>query len=335
MNNSVTVEKSTSALLAELFPGGDRAHGVQNHRGDNRIDHWTEDGPATTQSYQDHWDGTRGLGIVPVKTDGTCRFAAIDIDVDTINHQELYEKTRRLKMPLTVCRSKSGGAHLYLFSAEPRATSRMRSVLQRWAGILQFPHAEIFPKQETLGATNKGNWINLPYFAGENTTRYAVGPDGFMTFEQFVASIRFWDGLDEVKAALVVLKSDMPPCLQHYFEQGGFKEGERNEGLFNVGIFYRKAQPNGWQDQLIEYNQKFCQPALETRELESIIRSIEKHPEYNYRCDQAPISAYCQQKKCMKMPYGVNGGITKPEFMVSHLRTIQTDPHLPSRGKRP
>lgn len=326
MNNSVAVEKSTPVLLSELFIGSDRTHGVQDHRDGEKIVHWTKDGPATVQDCEDHWNGSRGLGIVPVKTDGTCHFAAIDIDVDTINHQDLYERVRSLRMPLTVCRSKSGGAHLYLFSAESRPASLMRSVLRRWAGILQYPQAEIFPKQDSLGAKDKGNWINLPYFAGENTTRYAVGAEGALTFEQFFASISFWDGRDEVKAALVVLKSDMPPCLQHYFEQGGFKEGERNDGLFNVGIFYRKAQPNGWQDQLREYNQKFCNPALDTAEVGSIIRSIENNPGYNYRCDQPPINAHCDLKRCKKMPYGVNGRNTRPEFLISHLRKIKTDP---------
>ena len=71
------------------------------------------------EHYAEHLAGKLGLGLVPVRRDGTCRFAAIDIDIDSIDHPALLQKVLARKLPLTVCRSKSGGAHLYLFMKEP------------------------------------------------------------------------------------------------------------------------------------------------------------------------------------------------------------------------
>jgi hypothetical protein len=326
-DTSATVEKSTAEILEELFTGSTRTHGVQEHKGEGKIVHWTKDGPATPEDYEKHWAGTVGLGIVPVRSDGTGQFAAIDIDDDTIDHQQLYQKVRGLKMPLTVCRSKSGGAHLYLFSAEPRRASRLRTVLGRWAGILGYPHAEIFPKQDALATQNKGNWINLPYFGGDSTTRYAVGPDGALTFDEFIASVKFWDGNDNVRADLHILADELPPCLCHlHTNNGGFKEGQRDNGMYNIAVFYRKAQPNGWQDQVREYNDKFCSPPLPHDQVEKIIRSVEGTPGYNYRCTEPPIKEFCEQARCKKMPYGVAGKTERLEFLVSHLRRRTTDP---------
>ena len=47
------------------------------------------------------------------------KWAAIDIDVNDIDHTGLEEKVVELELPLVVYRSKSGGAHCYLFLEEP------------------------------------------------------------------------------------------------------------------------------------------------------------------------------------------------------------------------
>src|SRR5437588_5479253 len=113
-NSTATLSESTVTRFCELFLGSLQCHGVQVHK-ESGIVHFTADGPATPDDFERHLGGDRGVGIVPVCEDGTCRFAAIDIDVDTINHTQLYERVQQLKLPVTVCRSKSGGAHLYLF----------------------------------------------------------------------------------------------------------------------------------------------------------------------------------------------------------------------------
>jgi hypothetical protein len=50
--------------------------------------------------------------------DDACLWGAIDIDQYPLDHSEVLKRLSRLELPLVVCRSKSGGAHLYLFFKE-------------------------------------------------------------------------------------------------------------------------------------------------------------------------------------------------------------------------
>jgi hypothetical protein len=45
------------------------------------------------------------------------RWGCIDIDSYAgFDHQKLINKIKQFKLPLVVCRSKSGGAHVFLFT---------------------------------------------------------------------------------------------------------------------------------------------------------------------------------------------------------------------------
>ena len=74
--------------------------------------------PLTEKLVQDHIDGKHGVGAIPINENNECKFGAIDIDVYDLNHRELQQKIQQLDLPLAHCRSKSGGAHLYLFLKE-------------------------------------------------------------------------------------------------------------------------------------------------------------------------------------------------------------------------
>ena len=59
-----------------------------------------------------------GLGLVPIRP-GTldCRWGCIDIDSYAgFDHKKLIDKIKSLSLPLLVFRSKSGGAHVFLFT---------------------------------------------------------------------------------------------------------------------------------------------------------------------------------------------------------------------------
>jgi len=328
-------------LFAELFAGSEYSHGVQTIREGGNVDHHTADGPATPEDYRAHLAGVRGLGLVPILKDGTCRFAAIDIDVDTINHGQLLTKVIQHKMPLTVCRSKSGGAHLYLFSEQGFKPSKIIPVLKRWAGILGYPKSEVFPKQIQVNKSGQGNWINLPYFNGDNTNRYAIGPEGAMTLEEFLNSVVYWDGNDQVvsEQELVIIGQApkitpasgpvMPPCLQ-YLAEHGLPEGKRNDGMFNFGVFLRKAHPKVWEEKFLEFNEKFCQPPLPREEMVRLLKSV-GGTKYQYRCEQEPILSHCDRPVCHTLPFGYTHMPWKEsgslgDFLISHLRKIDTDP---------
>ena len=125
-------------------------------------------------SWRQHLAGDDGLGVVPIRDDGTVSFGAIDIDDYSIDHSALVGTVEEAGLPLVVCRTKSGGAHLYLFLCQPTAAVMVKDKLTEWSRAVGHEGAEVFPKQVSLEPGDHGNGINLPYFGGENSRRYAL-----------------------------------------------------------------------------------------------------------------------------------------------------------------
>ena len=74
-------------------------------------------GNVTDDLWDNHLKGEGpALGIIPITENNTCRWGCIDIDEYNFNHLVLITNIRKLKLPLIVCRSKSGGAHVFLFT---------------------------------------------------------------------------------------------------------------------------------------------------------------------------------------------------------------------------
>ena len=48
-----------------------------------------------------------------------------------LKHHSLVQTIRKLKLPLIVCRSKSGGAHIFLFTTEFIPASLMQNTLKK------------------------------------------------------------------------------------------------------------------------------------------------------------------------------------------------------------
>ncbi len=316
--------------FAELFKGSAQAHGLWHP---NQVAE-TVKGSPTEERWRAHLaGGGDGLGIVAAREDGTCRFGAIDVDVTTVDHAKVAAEVTRRRLPLAVCRSKSGGAHLYAFAPEPGVGSGfLREKLKLWAALLGFPSAEIFPKQARTSKQNFGNWINLPYYGGDKSTRYALGPAGALTLAQFLDSVQPLDptkvdaAVDETVAANV---NEMPPCLRS-LSATGVPEGCRNQALFNFGVFFRKSEAQGWQDKLAQFNQVSVKPPLSYREFQAIARSIGT-TRYQYTCEQSPIRELCDRVTCLKLRFGV---AHKPweeldqydGFRATHLRKVLTNP---------
>ena len=150
---------------------------------------YTKAGPIPDEVWDQHLAGDKtGLGIVPISSEGTCYWGCIDLDDDGVDHASLIHETQVLGLPFVICRSKSGGAHLFLFFSEPIKPVHLLAKMKRWSELLGLGNPadnkgrvaplEFFPKQINLSAGQKGNWLNLPYFGGDDTTRYCVDEDG-------------------------------------------------------------------------------------------------------------------------------------------------------------
>ena len=66
---------------------------------------------------------------------------------------------------MIVCRSKSGGAHAFLFTKEFVPATVMRVKLKLIASAMGFAGVEIFPKQDYIRVDrgDTGSFLNLPY----------------------------------------------------------------------------------------------------------------------------------------------------------------------------
>ena len=116
----------------------------------------------------------------------------VDVDKYNLNHKKLINLINNNQLTLTVCRSKSGGAHIFLFTTVPVDASLMRDKLCSISAFLGFGNAEVFPKQvELKSEDDTGNFLNLPYFNSKNTTRYAFNFKGeAITISQFFLAIK-------------------------------------------------------------------------------------------------------------------------------------------------
>ena len=137
--------------------------------------------PRTTALWEGHLSGKgRGIGIIPINEDNKCVWGCVDVDQYPLDHKVLVEKIRKLKLPLVVCRSKSGGAHCFLFATEWVDAKDMQATLQQISAALGYGGSEIFPKQIKLNLDRDdvGNFLNLPYYDAEDGLRYAIKDDG-------------------------------------------------------------------------------------------------------------------------------------------------------------
>lgn len=305
--------------FVSLFDGLKRAHGIYREEtigstGKMSGKAQTVFSEVTPHLYASHLKGDCGIGIVPIREDNTCMFGAIDIDIynNQISHVSLERQCKELGFPLVVCRSKSGGAHLFLFMAEPISAEQMRDCLGQMAMLLGHPGVEIFPKQINLASENDaGNWINIPYQNHEMPNRYAFFDGEPADLETFVTKAwdkrltrQQFDNLNLEPPTDEMLEG-FPPCLRSLAQQK-ISEGGRNSALFNFAVGCRQKWPDSWEDKLVEMNQIYFSPPLPNNETQTIIKSI-GGKEYFYTCEQTPIVNFCNKSLCRKAQFGISG----------------------------
>ena len=273
---------------------------------------------VTDKLWEDHLAGNPpALGIIPIREDNNCKWGCIDVDVYNLKHHTLVQSIRELKLPLIVCRSKSGGAHIFLFTTEFIPASLMQNTLKKISKTLGYEGCEIFPKQTEILVErgDTGNFLNLPYFNGTKGLRYAINDNGSAsTLEEFY---KLYDvlacGRQEVEKIEIEEKKIIeafplgPPCLNQQAKDG-FGEGARNNALFNIAVYYKQAKPDSWEDELVKANQTHMNPPLSNGEVQQLIKSISRKGYDKYRCKDAPINAVCQSRLCRTKRFGVGYG---------------------------
>jgi hypothetical protein len=313
----------------ELFLGLERAHGsyiVGKKSSSGKVDGKarTLQEPVTDDLWVEHLKGDKGLGVIPIDDNDECHWAALDIDIyEGFDHNKMEETIRRLKLPLIPCTTKSGGLHLYLFMNEPCKAKLIRSKMAEWATILGHGNAEIFPKQSEL-KDNTGNWINMPYFNANQTTRYAIRNGKPIKAADFLEyANKYSMSVTELKKIKVQIDEDVagaPPCIRTLWV-AGVPDGVRDKGCFSVGVFLKKKFEDDWQDRLYDFNEERIKPKLPNSAVAKCITSLEKK-EYMYQCGEQPLLKLCNKDLCAKCEYGI--GSEGPGVELTHLRRMLT-----------
>ena len=330
-------------LIGKIFKGNELAYGVFKPSNEKDIrgkeqggQGWgyTKQLSTDTEIWQAHLEGKESIGAVPIDHDNNCHWGCIDIDsYKNFNHTNLLKSIERAKLPLTVCRSKSGGAHVYCFFKNAVKATDLQKKLKQARALLGYQTAEVFPKQIKLHKNQNGNYVNAPYFNEKDCQRYALKLENNkikkLSLEEFYVEYQS-KVLEDIKQ--LEIKTDTifpggPPCNNCIALQG-CDEGGRNNYLFNCAVMLKRMhekENKDWLQGLREINEKYLKTPISDIEVSRIYASVTGHVEhenkkvlgedveldeadnsnYHYLCKQEPMSSFCDRITCMSRKFGV------------------------------
>lgn len=289
-----------------LFPGNIRSFG-QFVPSSKKM--FSEKKKVEKVNYESHIAGKMGLGLVPILDNNKCWWGAIDIDNhggEKLSLDLIVDAVYKQGLPLVVCRSKSGGAHCYLFCDNPLPASLIRNVLMKWASMIGHKSAEVFPKQSKLHKTALGNWINLPYFGGDKTDRYILEKNKETSLDFFLTEAESRRVSVEVLEGLLIAEHEQaPPCIQEMLK-GGVGTGYRNEAIYNLTVYLKKAFPETFRDYVFSFNATIFDKPLAFEEVRKTVQSASRR-EYKFKCLEEPCRSNCNAEVCLEREYGITG----------------------------
>ncbi len=241
-----------------------------------------------------------GLVVIPIRDDGTCCFGTIDIDLKDYPNLDIIAVSKEVwkrKLPLVPCRSKSGALHLILPCKEDTSAELVQEKLMDWAAALGFPDAEIFPKQTRLaGPRDWGSSINLPYFGGDATDRYAIINGERMDLAQFLdamestsVTIAQLEAIPSQKSAPSSSPSTPPKVAVE--EPSRKVDTQRNNFLTKRAGWQRRKgdSPALIETYLLALNEEMCDPPLPEKEVREIARGMGRYEPVEGEAESRPL----------------------------------------------
>jgi len=282
---------------------------------------------VTEELWLSHLQGKEpSLGIIPINDNNKCRWGCIDIDSYAgFDHKKLINKIKSLKLPLVVFRSKSGGAHVFLFTEVPVEAKIVRDKLLSISAILGYGGAEIFPKQiELKSKDDTGNFLNLPYFNGDDSTRYAFKEDGTAaSLEEFYG---IYNNVKQLDVGSIKVErpqsefSDGPPCLES-LTQSKLNDG-RDRVIYQFIQYAKRKWPEEWSKKINQFNYTHFVEPLEDKVIQDKIKFHSKK-DLGFKCNEEPMCNHCDKSLCKTRKFGIGGESVFPTL--SDLQKVELD----------
>jgi hypothetical protein len=283
---------------------------------------------------ESHLNGVISYGFSPILTDLTCKWACIDIDIYPFDLENISIKY--YNMPFFFCKTKSNGVHLYLFFKKKHKAKKIRVFLRQLVYLLGLPKIfldrgkaekdiEVYPKQDKLLTSEKGNWLNLPYYDYTNTRRYCIRNGIKLSLDQFLeeAEKNLITDLDLIIDHFKL--GGAPPCIQKMWARGDIADGNRDTALFSTATFLKKKFPHKWQEELKQFN-SLIKPPLTDKELrDQIIKSNEKK-DYFYKC-KSDLMELCFKADCVYRKFGIASD-DSPERVIGIVKKLMSKPPI-------
>ena len=318
----------------QIFTGLERAHGCTyvDKKGADGLKvkgkSFVKTEIVTDKHWEDHLNGIEpSLGIIPINENNECKWGCIDIDVYAeFNHKKLINKIKSMDLPLMVFNSKSGGAHVFLFTKDFVPAKLMRDKLISISAVLGYGGAEVFPKQiELKSKDDTGNFLNLPYFNHKNTVRYCFNSLGeAVTLPDFLQNVV--EITPEQLQNLIIKRpsseyDDGPPCLESLTREK--LDDGRDRVMFQFRVYAKKKWPESWADKLDEFNYKhFVNPYRH----DEITKFRKDNKDYGFKCTEEPMCNHCDKQLCKTRKFGIGTQLLFPQL--SDLQIVKLDPPI-------
>jgi hypothetical protein len=272
---------------------------------------------VTEANYRAHLEAKVSLGVYMLLDDGTCHFAAIDLDEKIFeNALAIKNELKKLNIPAYISASRSKGYHVSVYAETFFVAKDIRRILANVLTTLKMsPKTEIFPKQDKLDKklTPFGNYINLPCFGFERPylaeTQKEIGLAVAMSHIKRVPASVIADVIktrpepEPTPAAEPSSspaknkrgpKPKHPPCVQTILQ--GVQQGARDEAAFALARHYLDMQYT--EDEVMallrEWDKKNTPPFNDEKQLETKLHSAQKG--YAFGCNSIKngiLSANC------------------------------------------